>query len=367
MIYPLNAPMVNVNEDEIELVEWHKKEDQHIKKGELLATFESTKSTYEWVSPSDGYFYPLVDSGVRIQVGQVIGYLSEIRGASFEVQQEVQSSSPPTDSTKSAWTRKAQILADRHQLDAAAIENSAGGKQITEHFVLDYIAHHQPSPEQAASPRRIIHGIERVLILGGGNVAALVIDILTRIPGQTAVGILDDNPMLHGSTILGVPVLGGFRNVQPLYEQGRFDAVALAVGILPTRKDIFENLTGQGIPFTNIIDPTAVIGVNSRMGTGNMLMAFCRLGPEAVIGDNNFLSAYVNIEHHNQMGSHCTFGPGVYLSGGVQIGSMVKFGTGIHIEPRLTVGDNATIASGVTVTTNIPANIVVKAKANFTF
>jgi sugar O-acyltransferase (sialic acid O-acetyltransferase NeuD family) len=366
MIYQLHAPMVNVNEDEIELVEWHKKEDQLIKKGELLATFESTKSTYEWASPADGFFYPIVGGGARIQVGQVIGYLTEIQGASFEVREETGTSSTKSELTEPAWTRKARMLADRNHLDRTAIETSANGHQITEQIVLDYIAHQNTSP--LSIPRsENVNRVERVLILGGGNVAVLVIDILTRIPRQTPVGILDDNPALHGSSILGVPVMGGLQSTQALYEQGLFDAAALAIGILPARKAIFEDLTGQGIPFTNIIDPTAVIGINSCMGTGNMLMAFCRLGPEAVIGDNNFLSAYVNIEHHNRMGSHCTFGPSVYTSGGVQIGSMVKFGTGIHIEPRLTIGDNATIASGVTVTTNIPANIVVKTKANFAF
>ena len=101
------------------------------------------------------------------------------------------------------------------------------------------------------------------------------------------------------------------------------------------------------------------------MGSGNMIMGFCRIGPECEIGDDNFLSAYINLEHHNRLGSHCTFGPGVVTSGGVTIGSQVSFGTGIFIEPRLTIGDKSMIASGVVLTTNVPEHSIVKGKTNF--
>ena len=365
MTIQIKAPMVNVNEDEIELVEWHKEKDQFVKEGELLATFESTKSTYEFSAPNTGYFTPLMESGNTIQVGQLIGYFSDEKGMPMDSPEEnlVQSNSAQTEIT---WTRKARLVAERNQLDLNQVEEAAREKKITEQVVLDFIGH-QATPTTISSIAANVHGIERVLILGGGNVAALVIDILSRVPHQNPVAILDDNPALHNSSVLGIPVLGGFNKIQELFQNNTFDAAALAVGILPARQKIFDELNAKDIPFTNIIDPTAIIGVNSRMGTGNMLMAFCRLGPEAVIGDNNFLSAYVNIEHHNHMGSHCTFGPSVYMSGGVQIGSQVRFGTGIHVEPRLTIGDNAVIASGVTVTTNIPANTVVKGKSNFSF
>lgn len=363
MTYQIKAPMVNVNEDEIELVEWHKQKDQFVSNGELLATFESTKSTYDFSAPESGYFTPLVESGTLVTVGQIIGYFSTEKGMPMEEtpQETLQVNK---EGSQKSWTRKAQLLAERNLLDLGQVAESTTEARITEQIVIEFMQQrNQPS---LIHGQMKLHGIERVLILGGGNVAALVIDILTRVPTQTAVGILDDDAKLHNTAVLGIPVLGGFDRIFELAEQKVFDTAALAVGILPARRTIFEDLTSRGIVFTNIIDPTAVIGVNARIGAGNMIMAFCRLGPEATIGDNNFLSAYVNIEHHNIMGSHCTFGPNVMMSGGVQIGNAVKFGTGIAVEPRLSIGDHAVIASGVTVTTNVPANTVVKARTNFT-
>jgi sugar O-acyltransferase (sialic acid O-acetyltransferase NeuD family) len=366
MTTQIKAPMVNVNEDEIELIEWHKSKDQFIKKGELLATFETTKSTYEFSSPDTGYFTPLIESGTTIQVGQPIGYLSKEIGAPLDETEQKQQQGEPLKPNKITWTRKAVLLAQRNNISQSSIEKFTNSTNVTEQIVLTFLS--QQKPISTITPRNTFSNtVERVLILGGGNVAALVIDILNRLPHQKPVAILDDNPDIHGTHVLGVPVLGTFEEIQNLFDQKLFDAAALAVGLLPARQNIFLELTKKGIPFTNIIDPSAIIGVNASMGTGNIIMAFCRLGPDLLIGDNNFLSAYVNIEHHNQMGSHCTFGPNVMMSGGVQIGNSVRFGTGIAIEPRLTIGDNATIASGVTLTTSVPANTLVKGKTNFSF
>ena len=365
----LFAPMVNVNEDQMTLVEWHKQPKEFVNKDELLATFETTKSTYDFHASDSGFLIPLVEASNDVTVGQVIAALTDQPDEDIQplLSSEAQKAEtqPVQQTTDNRWTRKAQILAQRNNLNSQDVENwVSASDRITEEVVQSYIQQTSNAVNEKAKPG-LSNSIERILILGGGNVACLVLDILARVPQQTAVAILDDNPALLNSTVMGVPVLGNLDQAKSLFDQNFFDKAALAVGILPTRRELFEKLTNLGIPFANIIDPSAIIGVNATLGTGNMIMAFCRLGPESHIGDNNLLSAYVNIEHHNRMGSHCTFGPGVAMSGGVTIGSSVRFGTGIFIEPRLTIGKNAMIASGVTLTADVPDGTVVRAKANF--
>jgi acetyltransferase-like isoleucine patch superfamily enzyme len=85
-----------------------------------------------------------------------------------------------------------------------------------------------------------------------------------------------------------------------------------------------------------------------------------------VIGDNNFFADYVNLEHQNEVGSHCTFGPFVSTSGLVRIGDYAKFGTGVFIEPRVTVGEGSVIGSGVVLVGDVPAQSLVRTKANYT-
>ena len=129
---------------------------------------------------------------------------------------------------------------------------------------------------------------------------------------------------------------------------------------LQTRFELYTKLCNQGIPFTNVIDPTVIINSNVSIGTGNVIIANCRIGACAVIGNNNFLSTYTNLEHHNILGNHCTFGPGVFTSSRVRIGDRVKFGTGIFIEPGVSIGSESIISSGSVLVKNVDERTIVK-------
>jgi sugar O-acyltransferase (sialic acid O-acetyltransferase NeuD family) len=373
MPYYIKAPLINVNEDSMLLVEWQHEKGDTIRRGEVICVLETSKSTYDLQSEQAGFFTPLTAPGETVKVGQIIAAISE--DASEEIQvpitenNETLLSNPETDSAK-LWTKKAEVLALRHGMDITLLaKNIENGTRFSEEDVLKLISQKNElvSPAADQISRRIINRTQRVLILGGGNIAVLLLDILARIPHQTAVGILDDNPALHGTTVLGCPVLGNLEEIHQLWEKGFFDVTTLAIGVLPLRAELYNKFTQADIPFGNVIDPSALILADVAMGNGNLIMGFCRIGPQCNLGNNNFLSAYVNLEHHNTLGDHCTFGPGVFTSGGVQIGSRTRFGTGIFIEPRLGIGSDVTIASGAILTTNVPDNITVRTKTNFSF
>ena len=188
-----------------------------------------------------------------------------------------------------------------------------------------------------------------------------MLDILSRTTNQKAIGILDNNPQLHGESLMGVPVLGSFDLINSLWERRAFDSViSTVVRDIHDRTKIFETYTAAGIPFANVIDPSVRIGSEATIGTGNLIIYGSYIATCASIGNNNFLAAGTTIEHHSSIGDHCTFGPRCALSGKVMIGKQVKLGTHVAIEPELEVGDCSVIASGITLTTNIPPKSIVK-------
>ena len=132
------------------------------------------------------------------------------------------------------------------------------------------------------------------------------------------------------------------------------------------RAALFDNLVRRGVRFTNVIDITTTIRLNVRIGTGNVILALCYIGPFATVGDNNFLSSYTCIEHDCRLGSHCAFGPAVSLSGRVSIGNKVRFETKIAIEPDVSIGDDVIVSSSSVLTRSIPAKSVVKARVSYT-
>src|SRR5258706_2336786 len=225
------------------------------------------------------------------------------------------------------------MMAGRYGINLNQLLEMHDGKIIGEAEVTAFLESTRVSRENEAQdqvPARVADQVERVLVLGGarGGGAALVLDALARIPSQRAVGILDRDPDLKGQALLGVPVLGPSTMVEELWNAGEFDGAVIAFNSsLDERAALFEDLSHRGVRFTNIVDVTSMCRLNVRMGTGNIILAACYLGPWASMGDNNFLSSHTSIEHHCRLGSHCVFGPSVTFSGRVTVGNKVKFAT----------------------------------------
>ena len=328
---------------------------------------------------ADGYLFVLVEAGDVAEVGRPIAVItSEAKDTREEILSWLEAQAqvePPTLTSlqKRAWTQKAEILARRHGLDIATIPSA--GDRVVEADVLAYletrsdaVAPSAPAHKDLADEPYPVGRIERVLVIGGGDGAVQVLDVIAKTPRQRAVAILDDNTGLHGKTVMGIPIIGSISvtHVIDMMERGEFDTAIISISTtISFRKQIFEDLTAKVVPFTNVIHPTVCIGTNVSIGKGNVIMAFCHIGPCAVIGDNNFLSAYVSIEHHNQLGSYCSFGPGVVTSSRVKIGDGVRFGTGVFIEPLVSIGPNSIIGSGCILRRDIPATSVVKSRLNY--
>jgi acetyltransferase-like isoleucine patch superfamily enzyme len=195
-----------------------------------------------------------------------------------------------------------------------------------------------------------------------------VIDAVAKAPRQLVVAVMDDNPSLHGSTINGVPIIGNveIERAVEMLQGGAFDAAVISVSSsIPFRARIFEDWSARGIPFANVIHPSAVVGSNVAWGHGNVVLAFCHVGACATIGNDNFLSAYCSIEHHSVLHDHCSFGPGVVTSMGVRIADRVRFGTGIFIEPNLNIGTESVIGSGCTLWQHVSPRTVLKSRLNY--
>lgn len=363
----IRAPLINPNEENVTFLEWAKPPGAHVRRGELVAFFETSKATYELEAEASGYLTLLVEAGGSVKVGQILGALTERPEEAVQLPEEPEENGPTALAPAARrWTKKAELMASRHGLDLVAMADSIRpGSMLTEKDIEAYLS----GPRSTGAGDLVDevypeNRIQRLLVIGGGVGAVQLLDVLTRRPGQRAVAILDDADALQGKSVMGCPVVGKLTLIQDLWTKRAFDAAVLAVNSLPARAELFERFTKQGIPFANVIDPSARILSNVSMGVGNVIMGGVQIGACARVGDNNFLSAYVDLEHHNVLGSHCTFGPGVMTSGEVQIGDRVKFGTGIYIEPRLQIGSDSIVASGAILTGHVPPDSVVKVRTN---
>ena len=367
------APQLNVNDENILVVEWLKAEGDLVKRGEVVGLLETSKAVSEFEAEESGHFRPVAKPGDRVPVHGILFVLTAAPDQPIEgilAAQAAMAAAPAEEEPgDKRWTKKAQLLAQKHGI---RIEDIPAVGVVREADVEQFLRARESSSGagcQPAATADLIDGVfptnraERVLIVGGGRGAVQVLDVIYSTPRQRPVGIVDDNPSAAGKLVMGVKVLGTASLAPKLLRDGLFDAAVIAFSNdLQARARLFLELTGQGVPFTNVIDPSVKIHSNVAMGKGNVVIANCRFGACAIVGDNNFLSAFVNVEHHNVLGSHCTFGPGVMTSSRVIIGDRCRFGTGVFIEPGVKIGPESIIASGSIITSEVPARSIVKAR-----
>jgi len=177
-----------------------------------------------------------------------------------------------------------------------------------------------------------------------------VLDIVGRLPAFRPVAVLDNNSALHGSSLLGVPILGGVDRLAQLWHARDFDAAVVAiVADRAYRAEVFKDGQRLGVPFANVIDPGAAISTQMAIGQGNVFRPFVHIAACCSIGDNNYLAEFTSLGHHSHIGSHCTFAPRVTTAGWVKIGDRAAFGIGVCVDGHVTVDDDVTIEPGAVV------------------
>ncbi len=278
MSHYILAPLINVNDEEMVLIEWLKPAGARVRAGEAIAVIETTKSTADLEADREGVLTPLVDPGATVRVGERIAKLESGAMEESGALQEYGASAPTGADAPSprpgepgeAWTRRAQILAQRRGLDIQTLQlEPEDGERVTVADLERFLAG-SAIESQGPALRPVQAGPERVLVIGGGGAGVQVLDVLARLPGQRAVGVLDDDPALKGTELLGVPVWGSIPDAPALLEAGRFDAVVISIGTsVDLRAAIFERLRADGVPFTNVIDPRAAVLAGVDMGVGN--------------------------------------------------------------------------------------------------
>lgn len=375
MTHFVEAPLLNVNDEVVTLARWVKPDRSLVHKREPIAVLETSKATFDLESPQSGYLHAFVAEGVTVSVGTVIGAICETADEKPQKPVPVEPIAPAADTSRKI-TKKAEIAARKAGLDPETLRtNIPGVGTITESDISAYLNRRGATKVTAevSSVSDLVddvytaNGQQRLLIIGGGLGAVQLLDSLARIENQRATAIVDDNPELHGKSLMGVPVLGGQRDIEGLYARRLFDAAVVSVSTsISFRQLMFQKLAQSHIPMANVIDPSARVQRNAVLGVGNVLLALCHIGSCAVVGNGNFLSPYIDIEHHCKVGDFCTFGPGVMMSSLVNVGDCVKFGTGIFIEPKISIGSNSIIGSGAILVGNIPENSVVKTPVGYT-
>lgn len=199
-----------------------------------------------------------------------------------------------------------------------------------------------------------------VLLLGAGGHAKVLVEALLANAAVIA-GVVDADPALRGTTVLGVPVLGGDELVGefPPSEVLLVNAIG-SVALPAKRRELFGKFKALGYRFAQVVHPSAVVASDVELGEGAQVMAGTVIQPGSRIGSNVIVNTRASVDHDCILGDDSHIAPGVTISGGVRIGNGVHVGTGATIIQGISIDNDCFVAAGAVVVDNLSAGSKVR-------
>lgn len=195
----------------------------------------------------------------------------------------------------------------------------------------------------------------RLLIAGAGGHARVVVDAARRAIAQGAEDclkpalIVDDNPALHGTHVLGVAVISSV----PSEADGTF-VFHVAIGNNALREQKFAVLAKNLVPAC-VVHPHASIAESASLGAGSFVAAQAVIAPQAVLGAGCIVNHGAVVDHDCVVGAFCHIAPNATLAGNVRLGHRVLVGAGANLLPGVEIGDDCVIGAGAVVLHDIEA------------
>lgn len=203
--------------------------------------------------------------------------------------------------------------------------------------------------------------MSRIIIIGAGGHARVVIDALQLASGIDLLGILDNDKTMWETELLSVKVLGSDDLLPQVMSSGcdEFVIAMGAVGKAALRKRLFESAKHCGLNAHRLRHPAAVCSSSAEIAEGSQLLATSVVGPGAVICENVIINTGAIVEHDCVIGAHSHIAPGAVLAGGVIVGSECHIGAGAVIRENTRIGDRSVVGAGAVVIRDVPPDTVV--------
>jgi len=198
-----------------------------------------------------------------------------------------------------------------------------------------------------------------VIILGAGGgsreLLALMRDACAaRGEPFPVAGILDDNPVLQGSSVDGAAVLG------PLELAHTFAEASFLCGMANARnRGLRLAVAGRlALPerrWGRFLHPRAWVADNAVVGEGVILYPGSIVSSAAAVGAHSVVYYNAVIHHDSRVGPGCSLCAGVCVAGGVTVGRGSYLGAGCVIRDGVRIGEGALIGMGAVVVNDVSA------------
>ncbi len=197
---------------------------------------------------------------------------------------------------------------------------------------------------------------EKVLIVGDGGHAKIVIDILREMNQYEILGVTSKHN--DKNEFYGFPVLGN-DDVLDVYFNKGIKNIALGIGGFKDnelRTHLYEKFFEKGFVFINAIHPKSIIAKSAIIGKGVVIFAGVILNSEVKVGDNVIIATGSTVDHETVIEDNSLISAGVTIGANAVIGKGTLCALGAKVVSGITVGEKSLIAAGAVVVNDIGAN-----------
>ncbi len=199
-----------------------------------------------------------------------------------------------------------------------------------------------------------------VVLVGAGGHGRGTLEILRAraaagLDAPDVLGFVDDDAARHGTTLGGLPVLGGTDWLVARAAAGAPVAAILAIASARAKRAVAERLAEAGVPFATAVHPTAVLASGVTIGEGAIVNAGVCVAYDTRLGRHTTVNLNATVGHDCVVGDYSTIAPGVNITGHVTLGLGCEVQTNATIVPGVTLGDFAQVGPATLVLRDVPA------------
>ncbi|MET1032103.1 acetyltransferase [Domibacillus tundrae] len=194
--------------------------------------------------------------------------------------------------------------------------------------------------------------MKKIIIIGAGGHASVLIDTIEKEKKYSIYGIID--PVRPVNTIIyGYRVIGPEGVLLQINKHSHGGMAAIEDNW--SRKKMIQTIQAlvPNFSFISSIHPSAYVSSDVKIGDGTIVMAGAVINRNTIIGEQCIVNTNSSVDHDCILGDYVSIAPGATLGRQVKIGNSAVISLGANVIHSIRIGEHTIIGAGSTVLKNI--------------
>ena len=194
----------------------------------------------------------------------------------------------------------------------------------------------------------------KLVVLGAGGHAKVVVEILRELEGVELVGCTSAAPV--GGEVGGIRVVGDDSVLGELLASGVTHAF-VAVGDNRLRRELSAAIVSMRFKLGTAVSSGAIVSPRVVIGKGAAIMPGAVVNVDTRIGDGAIINTGATVDHDCSIAPFVHIAPGANVGGSVSVGEGAFLGIGCQVVPGVKIGAWSTVGAGGVVIDDLPEGV----------